>query len=394
MRSTRVRRLAIWLSAAPRPQLQDLVDKWLLGEDLPTIDMQNLSGESVSYAPASGTLFGSGGPSYRDLFQGAEGDCWLLASFAETAAIDPSVIQSAFTDDGTEMENGVQAHVWTVRFYYDGVTSYITVNNELPASNGDFVYAGGFQPINNSSNVLWVPLLEKAYAQLAASGWTGRPQENAYSDLSAGNASSALPVITGVQENSSDALASQSSLVAAIAAETLITLGSYSDGGDSAPNSLGVVPGHEYAVLGYNATNQTFSLLNPWGWNNTNAPGILNLTWSQITQNFYLDGDCSTASTAHRTGSPMAEPEMSRPATNGPVSLSLRRGDHRERGGVPEVPISVQTCRDGRSTSRPNCFDTGPLARACPILRRGFTTRSAASSRRLRSRRRAALREP
>ena len=209
-----------------------------------------------------------------------------------------------------QWKTALQVHVWTVRFYDNGVTSYITVNNELPASNGNFVYAGGFQPINASSNVLWVPLLEKAYAQLAASGWSGRPQENAYADLSAGNASSALPVITGVQENSSDALASQSSLAAAVTVETLITLGSFSDGGNSTPNSLGVVPGHEYAVLGYNAVNQTFALLNPWGWDNTNAPGILNLTWSQITENFYLDGDCSTASTTYRTGSPMAQPEM------------------------------------------------------------------------------------
>ena len=73
-----MRRSAISRSAARLSQLQDLVDKWFLGEDLPTIDMQNLSGESVSYAPASGTLFGSGGPSYQDVFQGrkATAGCW------------------------------------------------------------------------------------------------------------------------------------------------------------------------------------------------------------------------------------------------------------------------------------------------------------------------------
>ena len=260
--------------------------------------MTNLSGQTVNYVPAAGTLFGSGGPSYQDLAQGEEGDCWLLASFAETAAIDPSVIQSMFTDDGTAVESGVQVHVWTVRFYDDGVTSYLTVNNELPASNGDFVYAGGFQPIDTSSNVLWVPLLEKAYAQLSASGWNGRPQENAYADLNAGNASTALPVITGVQESSSDAFASDSSFVGAVEADTLMTLASFSDGTSSAPNALGIVPGHDYAVLGYNTTTQTFTLLNPWGWSNTNALGILNLSWTQITQNFYLDGNCSTVSFA------------------------------------------------------------------------------------------------
>ncbi len=179
-------------------QLEDLVDKWFLGEDLPAPD----SNSSISFVPAAGKLFGSGGPSYKDVAQGTEGDCWLLAAFAETAAMDPSVIQSMFTDDGTALENGVQVHVWTVRFYNDGVTTYLTVNNELPAENGDFVYAGGFQSISNSSNVLWAPLLEKAYAQLCASGWNGRPQSDAYASLSSGNASTALPVITGFPESS------------------------------------------------------------------------------------------------------------------------------------------------------------------------------------------------
>jgi Calpain family cysteine protease len=277
-------------------QLQDLVDQWFLGEDLPTIDMSSLSGESVSYAPASGTLFGSGGPSYKDVAQGEEGDCWLLAAFAETAAVDPSVIQSMFTDDGTALENGVEVHIWTVRFYDNGVTSYLTVNNELPAENGDYVYAGGFQSINASTNVLWVPLLEKAYAQLSASGWNGRPPADAYTSLNSGDASTALPVITGVAESSSYAFESASSFAEAVGAGTLMTLASFADSSGSSTNSLGVVPNHDYAVLSYDAANQTFALLNPWGWNNTNAPGILNLTWTQITQNFYLDGNCSTVS--------------------------------------------------------------------------------------------------
>ena len=37
--------------------LQDLVNKWFLGEDTPAIDMQYLSGWSVTYSLASGTLY-------------------------------------------------------------------------------------------------------------------------------------------------------------------------------------------------------------------------------------------------------------------------------------------------------------------------------------------------
>ena len=296
----------------PASHLQELVDKWFLGEDTPTIDMQYLSGSNVSYSVASGTLFSSGGPSYKDVYQGEEGDCWLLASFAVTAAHDPSVIQSMFTSDGTQMENGVQVQVWTVRFYNNGVPTYLTVNNELPASNGAFVYAGGFQSISNPNNVLWVDLAEKAYAQLCASGWNNRPQSNAYASLNAGSASTALPVITGAQQSSADPFANASSFISAINSGDLLTLGSYGDN-----SALGIVGDHDYGVLGYNATNQTFTLFNPWGWNNSNAPGILNLTWTQLTQNFYLDGNGNPLSSAS-----VSQDGSQSPPTGGPMGAT------------------------------------------------------------------------
>jgi len=271
-------------------QLQELVAKWFLGEDLPTIDTQyTQSWGSCSYALASGTLFGSGGPSYKDVAQGEEGDCWLLASFGVTAANDPSIIQSMFTDDGTTMENGVQVHVWTVRFYENGAASYLTVNNYLPQVNGMFAYANLGQMLSNPNNVLWVPLAEKAYAELCASGWNQRPQANAYVSLNGGTATTALPTITAGAENYPTNI-TQSSFTSALAAGTLFTLASSPSGN----SSLGIVGDHDYAVLGYNATTQTFTLLNPWGWNNTSGyPGILTLTWAQLAANFSLDGDCT-----------------------------------------------------------------------------------------------------
>ena len=35
-----------------------------------------------AYAPARGSLFGANGPSFLDVQQGQEGDCWMLASLA------------------------------------------------------------------------------------------------------------------------------------------------------------------------------------------------------------------------------------------------------------------------------------------------------------------------
>lgn len=304
----------------PASHLQELVDKWFLGEDTPTIDLQDLSGWSVSYSLASGTLFGTGGPSYQNVYQGEEGDCWLLASFAVTAAHDPSVIQSMFTSDGTQMENGVQVQVWTVRLYDNGVPTYLTVNNYLPASSGGFVYAGGFQSISNPNNVLWVDLAEKAYAQLSASGWNSRPESNAYASLNGGSASTALPVITGAQESWLNSFASSTSFINAINAGFLLTLGTSGNG----TNALGIVGDHDYGVLGYNASNQKFTLLNPWGWNNTNAPGILNLTWTQLTQNFFLDGNCNPpASASFPQTSTDSSPSAGSTDVNGPMEAII-----------------------------------------------------------------------
>jgi hypothetical protein len=273
-------------------QLQLLVNKWFLGADHPTIDTQYTG--STSYALASGTLFGSGGPSYQDVAQGAEGDCWLLSSFGVTAANDPSVIKSMFIYDSTNMENGVAVQVWTVRFYQNGVATYLTVDNYLPASGGYLDFADMGHAANSSQNILWVPLAEKAYAQLSADGWNQRPQANAYSSLNGGWAASALPVITGHADNGTSSMVSASSLINALASGSLITVGSIGN-----VPALGIVGGHDYAVLGYNASNQTFTLLNPWGWNSNywydgyQAAGVLHLTWAQLSQYYYLDGNCN-----------------------------------------------------------------------------------------------------
>ncbi len=126
------------------------------------------------------------------MYQGRLGDCWLLASFAETAAQDPTAIQNLFTDDGTTVENGATVHLWTIRFFSNGTPQYLTVDNYLPAAGS---YAA------TPRGVLWVALLEKAYAQLSESGWNYRPQANAYSSLNGGTAMNILPVLTNGQDN-------------------------------------------------------------------------------------------------------------------------------------------------------------------------------------------------
>ena len=52
-----------------------------------------------------------------------------------------------------------------------------------------------------------------------------------------------------------------------------------------AASGSGVVGSHAYAVVGYNASNQTVTLFNPWGTRVRHAPAR-NLSWTQIQQNF------------------------------------------------------------------------------------------------------------
>ena len=54
----------------------------------------------------------------------------------------------------------------------------------------------------------------------------------------------------------------------------------------STPASSSVVGNHAYAVVGYNATNQTITLFNPWGV----EYGLVTMTWAQIQGSFsYFD---------------------------------------------------------------------------------------------------------
>ena len=116
------------------------------------------------YSPVSGSLFGANGPSYLDVHQGAEGDCWLMASLAAAAARYPSDIQNMFTDLGSTSENGFQVELYKVRFFNSArVPTYVVVDTELPS--------GGSYYDNATSGILWVALAEKAYAQAHGAGY-------------------------------------------------------------------------------------------------------------------------------------------------------------------------------------------------------------------------------
>jgi calpain family cysteine protease len=259
-------------------KLDKLVDKWFLGADRPAASYPGLT---VTYTTAAGTLFGSAGPQYTDVHQGAVGDCYFVATLGEIALRSPAAIQNVFivNGDGT----------YGVRFYQYGASRWVTVDSKLPTySGGWFLYAnmGGYA--GNSSNVLWVALAEKAYAQLNESGWL-RPAswgggQNSYRGIEGGLfADAAAQVINHASTYYDVSGASDDpSLANAVTTGQLIGFAS-----TSSPTDSRVVGNHQYIVIGYNSSTKTVTLFNPWGINNGSPyPGLLNLNLSQLTGNF------------------------------------------------------------------------------------------------------------
>jgi hypothetical protein len=244
-------------------KLTSLINKWFFGTDRPTIDA-NTSGV---YRSASGSLF-NGAPSHTNEYQGLLGDCYFIASIGVVADKSAAAIQNMFLDNGDG--------TWTVRFYANGVADYVTVDRMLPTnSSGYFIYANYGGMYNNSANTLWIPLAEKAYAQWNETGKEGRNGTNRYSGIEGGDPAAVLTQILG-RSASSYYLSNQQTLIDAMTSNKAVTICTWSS--SSYFSTYGMYGNHAYGVVGYNASNGTFTLYNPWG---TNQPYSA-LTWAQL----------------------------------------------------------------------------------------------------------------
>jgi hypothetical protein len=237
-------------------QMENLIGKWFLGTDRPDAD--------YAYQYVSGSLF-QNGLSANDVYQGAVGDCYYVATLASIAQEKPDYIQNMFTDNGD--------NTFTVRFYNNGVADYVTVDRYLPTSGGYAAYAGwGGSSVSSTTNELWVALAEKAYAQLAESGWSrSSTSNNSYADIEGGWMDTVIRQVTGLSATSqSVSNMTQTQLINLVNSNQVLTAGFVYGAG------YGVVNGHAYTITSYNATNGTFYLRNPWG--STHA----NVTWDQL----------------------------------------------------------------------------------------------------------------
>ena len=310
--------------------LQETVNQWFLGNVQPNAidtDEPDANNTTIAYDPSSlytqvgatgSTLFGPNGPSFTDVAQGNAGDCWLLSSFAETAARDPQIIQNMFINNG----NGT----WTVRFYVNGAPDYVTVNDQLPVDTVYPSFNGGYAFDAPQNGILWVALAEKAYAQENLSGGvsTGQKGVDSYAALNDGYPSWALAAITGLptsEFNVTPGVTSQE-IAAALQAGDLVCIGTP----ESSDIDSHLVPGHCYAVVGYNpSSSMPFEVFNPWGINtyaNTDGQtyGAFYASGGFLEANFVTGGVVGTA--APGTGS-----QNSMLSANSPGSGMIQRTD-------------------------------------------------------------------
>jgi hypothetical protein len=255
-------------------QLGDLIGKWFLGADLPT-----LTSSSFSYMNASGSLFPQT-PSHNDEYQGELGDCYFISSLGMIADNNPQAIENMFINNGDG--------TYTVRFYggtygafynSDGTVSdgfasgkgtadYVTVNAELPVFAGTSIlaYADFYENAASSSLSLWIPLAEKAYAQWNQTGNEGRDGTNTYNSIQGGWMATVCAQVLGYNATDYSLTAStQQAMINAIAAHDAVTIGT--DGSNNSNDTLpyGLYGDHAYGVIGYSSSTGLFTLYNPWG---------------------------------------------------------------------------------------------------------------------------------
>ncbi len=262
--------------------LNNLIDKWFLGADVPAI-----AGVGVSYQTVSGTLF-EGNLGSSQIIPGPAGNSYLFASLGSIADRNGNAIRNMFLDNGDG--------TFTVRFYAGslgsfvgnngritngfstgtGKADYVTVSRQLPAlADGTLVYAGAGQNVATAS-AIWAALAEKAYAQWNETGNAGRNGVNSYAALAGGWMSTSNAHILGY--NSTNLAFSSEipeTLIEALTLRKAVTMSTR-----AGANSGGLVGSQIYSIVNYNSAQKTFTLKTTSG-NVLPTP----LTWAQLQAN-------------------------------------------------------------------------------------------------------------
>ncbi|MBN3907588.1 MAG: hypothetical protein HWQ35_13820 [Nostoc sp. NMS1] len=277
----------------------DVLGNWFLGTFAATAQFSEQQGGSsygFTYAEAQGNLFGSSGyAQIGDIDQGGLGDCAFLSALGATFGPQSndfgnqrsSVIDSMIIDNGD--------NTYTIRFYDNGTPNWVTVNSYLATYNDQLfgASANGSRNLSDSSNVLWAPLVERAYAQWrewreGAAGYNliGNG-DHPYRPLGFVTGRTATQYGAGGTGDFSSVTFTQ--IVNSLQNGQAIELGRYTQS-----NTSYIVGGHAYAVTNaYVSTSgeQRITVRNPWGIdglspNGDANDGFVDLSFSEFRSSF------------------------------------------------------------------------------------------------------------
>ncbi len=254
----------------------NLVGRWFLGTVAPTarFDNRNNNGTvttfNLDYMKVEGNLFGSSGQArIGDIDQGYLGDCAFLAALGATFGRQLSEAGNTFSSIINNMiiDNGDKTY--TMKFFNNGVAEYATVDNRLAVYNGSLFTSRKDSYLVNPQNTsipLWVPLVQKAYAEWREWGGKG---ELGYNLMGNGDTlANPLEYITGRKANYSITNnITFSSLETALKNGQAVTTDRYGNRGDT---NL-IVGSHAYSLTNVyinNGGQQRVVLRNPWGVDN------------------------------------------------------------------------------------------------------------------------------
>ena len=211
---------------------------------------------SLKYEWVRGELFVDG-VSKDDVVQGMIGNCYMVAGFAAVAQQQPDAIKNAITEnrDGT----------FTVRFFEPSWGTgparevKVTIDGQLPTQYGGMRYGKG-----TDRTELWVPLLEKAYAQ-----WKGG-YEAIGNGGSAGNVMAALTGRRAGYDSLSPSRNEQeifTKIKDTLAAGKGVAAGTHGEDQEAMYTGTGIYAHHAYSITGTSEENGTryVHLRNPWG---------------------------------------------------------------------------------------------------------------------------------
>ena len=249
-------RLGNLFAGSSSNHMEQLLNKWFLGKDRPTVNgLQN----ATNYQYVTGAVFVNGA-SINDIDQGDLGDCYLLSSLGAIARSNPIAIQNMFLYNGD--------NTWTIRFtrHTDNTNHYVTVDRYLPVNlhNGSAKFASFGGHYNNTRNELWVSLLEKAYVQVCQIPGFRRSissTRNDYANISGGYSNMAIHHTLGIGSPITS-LNNETNLINNVRQNLPMVV---------------AINGHSYTITSYNSQTRKFLFHNPWGHSH------LELTWQEMS---------------------------------------------------------------------------------------------------------------